>query len=302
MLYSLDKLFCPGSAITSACQATDLSDFTTATCDVRGKPALLNPIMFALLTTTSINLLLGSLLGVAGGMLGIGGGLLAIPILGACYGMDQHLAQGTALVLISPNALIGFIRYRQRHQFALRDVAVMCGFSMLAAWFAARLATALDVHLLHLAFAVFLIGLALYFGVLARRMAPHQSAQSMPPAQKVPASAYPLLGLISGAMSGIFTVGGGLIMVPILVSLFKLSQTRAQGIALSLVVPGSFVALCAYAQAGSVSWETGIPMALSGMLSVSAGVVLAHKMPERMLRLLFCSVLLATAAMMLLSR
>lgn len=255
--------------------------------------------MLALLTTTSINLLLGSLLGVAGGMLGIGGGLLAIPILGACYGMDQHLAQGTALVLISPNALIGFIRYRQRHQFALREVAVMCGFSMLAAWFAARAATSLDVHLLHLAFAVFLIGLALYFGVLARRMAAHQSGQ---PAQKVAPGAYPLLGIISGAMSGIFTVGGGLILVPILVSVFKVSQTRAQGIALSLVVPGSFVALCAYAQAGSVSWSTGIPMALSGMLSVSTGVVLAHKMPERMLRLLFCLVLLGTAALMLLGR
>ena len=65
--------------------------------------------------TVLANLLLGLGLGAAGGLLGIGGGLIAIPILGALYGMDQHLAQGTALVMIAPNVLIGFWRYHQRH-------------------------------------------------------------------------------------------------------------------------------------------------------------------------------------------
>ena len=62
----------------------------------------------------AINLGLGVVLGALGGMLGIGGGLVAIPILGALYGMDQHLAQGTALVMILPNVLTGFWRYHQR--------------------------------------------------------------------------------------------------------------------------------------------------------------------------------------------
>lgn len=43
------------------------------------------------------NLLLGAVLGGVGSLFGIGGGLIAIPVLGLLYGMDQQLAQGTAL-------------------------------------------------------------------------------------------------------------------------------------------------------------------------------------------------------------
>jgi len=48
----------------------------------------------------AVNFVLGGLLGVLGGLFGIGGGLIAIPVLGFMYGMDQQLAQGTALVMI----------------------------------------------------------------------------------------------------------------------------------------------------------------------------------------------------------
>ena len=44
-------------------------------------------------------------------------------------------------------------------------------------------------------------------------------------------------------MSGIFTVGGGLVVVPALVTFFGMPQTRAQGMALALVVPGTLIAL-----------------------------------------------------------
>lgn len=70
-----------------------------------------------------LNFLLGLLLGAAGGVLGIGGGLIAIPILGYLHGMDQHLAQGTALIMIAPNVLLGFWRYHQRHNLPLLGLA-----------------------------------------------------------------------------------------------------------------------------------------------------------------------------------
>ncbi|WP_322405168.1 sulfite exporter TauE/SafE family protein [Massilia luteola] len=241
------------------------------------------------------NLGLGAVLGVAGGLLGIGGGLIAIPVLGYLYGMDQHLAQGTALVMIAPNVLIGFWRYHQKHRVELRAVAAIALFAMASSYVAARLAAGIPASGLHTAFAVFLVVLALYFG------APSRNRADAPPARPVPRAVLPLLGIASGAMSGIFTVGGGLVVVPALVSLFGMQQTRAQGMALALVVPGALVALLAYAQGGNVSWATGLPMAVGGVLSVSWGVVLAHKLPAARLRLLFCVVLLGTAAAMLLA-
>ncbi|MCC2954256.1 sulfite exporter TauE/SafE family protein [Massilia sp. IC2-477] len=243
-----------------------------------------------------LNLGLGALLGLVGGLLGIGGGLIAIPVLGLLYGMDQQLAQGTALVMIAPNVLIGFYRYHQKHPVDLRAVASMALFSMVATWFAARFATGLDPRTLHVAFALFLVALALYFGFLSRHVpAAPEKAQAMPRA------ALPLLGIACGLMSGVFTIGGGLVIVPALVSLFGMQQTRAQGMALALVVPSSLVALFGYAQGGHVDWATGVPLALGGIATVSLGVKLAHRFAPARLRLLFCLVLLGTAATMLLS-
>lgn len=246
----------------------------------------------------AFNIGLGAVLGVAGGLLGIGGGLIAIPLLGFLYGMDQHMAQGTALVMIVPNVVIGLLRYHQKHRIDLRSAAVMVVFATVSSYAAARLAAGVSASGLHTAFAIFLVVLALYFALPKRRDASGHDASASAP-RTMPRASLPLLGIASGGMSGVFTVGGSLVVVPALVSLFGMQQTRAQGLALSLVVPGALVALIAYAQGSNVSWATGLPMAIGGLMSVSAGVALAHKLPPTRLRLLFCLVLLGTAAGML---
>jgi uncharacterized membrane protein YfcA len=256
-----------------------------------------------LVIASALNFGLGAVLGVAGGLLGIGGGLIAIPVLGYLYGMDQHLAQGTALVMIAPNVLVGFLRYNQKHRIDLRSVAVIGAFSMVSTWLAAKLAVGISASALHVAFAVFLVLLALYFAFQSRgaaRQGQGQAPQPVP-AKAMPRAALPLLGIASGGMSGIFTVGGGLVVVPALVSWFGMPQTRAQGMALALVVPSALIALFAYAQDGHVAWGIGVPMALGGIVSVSWGVLLAHRFSAVRLRILFCVVLLGTAAAMLLS-
>ena len=84
------------------------------------------------------NLFLGAVLGSVGAMMGIGGGLIAIPVLAWVYGMDQQLAQGTALVMIVPNVLIGFLRYRQRNHINLRSTASRFGYCFVWSCFSLR--------------------------------------------------------------------------------------------------------------------------------------------------------------------
>lgn len=237
---------------------------------------------------------LGGLLGAVGGLFGIGGGLIAIPALGLLYGMDQQLAQGTALVMIAPNVLIGFWQYRRRAEIPLRTALLLGMSAVLATYAAARLATALDAALLRRIFAAFLIGLALYFWwrLLPGRAATAQRARLSP-------RWLPLVGVVGGAFSGFFSVGGGVVAAPALVWLFGQRQAAAQGLALALVTPGALVALAAYAHAGQVDWAAGLPLSLGGMLTISWGVALAHRLPERRLRALFAMCLLAIALVML---
>ncbi|NRR30691.1 sulfite exporter TauE/SafE family protein [Oxalobacteraceae bacterium] len=243
-----------------------------------------------------INLLLGAVLGAFGGMLGIGGGLIAIPVLAYAYGMDQQLAQGTALVMILPNVLIGFLRYRQRNHIDLRALAGLVVVAMVSSFGAARVAAQLDPGHLRMAFALFLLALCAYAAWQLRAGSPAEPKAALPPRYLF------LIGLLSGVMSGLFSVGGGLVVVPVLVAWFRMSQTQAQGVGMALVIPGSLVAMVTFAHAGHVHWTTGIPLAIGGIISVSWGVALAHRLAQRTLRTLFCLMLLGTAVASLLQR
>ena len=254
-----------------------------------GVHSMLNNILF--------DLVLGLLLGLGGGILGIGGGVIAIPILGLAYGMNQHLAQGTTLVMIVPSVIIGFIRYRQRNEINIRAVLVMCISATVASYFAARFSIGLRSDVLQKAFALFLLVLSIYYVIQLRSKSGADNCS-----QTIPDSFLPVLGVLSGCMSGVFTVGGGLVVVPALVSLFGYKQTQAQGMALALVVPGSVTTLFAYAQAGNVDWGTGIPLAIGGVLSISYGVALAHKIKASYLKLTFSGVLAGVALMMIAAR
>ena len=67
-----------------------------------------------------------------------------------------------------------------------------------------------------------------------------------------------LTGLTGGIASGMFGIGGGVIMVPILGLLLGFSQHRAQGTSLvALIPPTGILAVMTYAHAGYVSWKTG---------------------------------------------
>ena len=96
-------------------------------------------------------------------------------------------------------------------------------------------------------------------------------------------------------LSGLFSVGGAVFAVPILSTLFGYTQTEAQGLSLALVAPGTLVGIATYAFAGDVDWAIGIPLAIGGTVCVQFGVGLAHRLPERTLRLLFCALVAATS-------
>lgn len=242
-------------------------------------------------------LLLGSVLGALGGLLGIGGGIIAIPVLAMFFGMDQQMAQGTALVMITPNVLLGFWRYRQRNPFPLRTAGAVGLATLLATWPAARLAVHMNPRGLTVCFAVFLIALSAYFlwGTrAARRDAPARTPRAAWDERYLPG-----VGLLGGLFAGLFGVGSGIVAAPLLVRGFGKRQAVAQGIALALVVPGALVALGTFAQAEQVDWRVGSLLACGGLLTVSWGVAWAHRLPEAKLRRMFALLLLFTAGLMI---
>ncbi len=226
---------------------------------------------------------LGIFLGWLGGIFGIGGGLIAIPALVGIFGFTQQLAQGTALVMIAPNVLLGFWLYRRRNPIEIKSAFLIGIPSIISTYLAASYSSSLPSRSLQIAFAIFLMAVSLSFFVKGRppKNSPSQSLV-------LPRWCLSLLGLVSGVFSGLFTVGGGLIVAPALLKFFDISrQTAAQGLALAAVAPGAVVALLIYASQARVDWAAGIAMAVGAMISMSWGVKIAHRLPERHLRNFF---------------
>lgn len=75
--------------------------------------------------------------------------------------------------------------------------------------------------------------------------------------------AFLLLGLFAGLLSGLFGIGGGLVIVPLLILLFRKSMTEAVGTSLgALLLPVGALAVMEYHRRGAVDWRA------AGMLAV----------------------------------
>lgn len=111
-----------------------------------------------------------------------------------------------------------------------------------------------------------------------------------------------VVACICGIASGMFGIGGGVLLVPLLGLLFSFSQHRAQGTSLvALIPPTGILALLAYARQDFVSWRTGLLLIPGVFLGGIAGGMLAKKLKPRRMRQVFAGILFALGAWQVLS-
>jgi len=104
------------------------------------------------------------------------------------------------------------------------------------------------------------------------------------------------VGVATGFLSGLFGVGGGILMVPCLVLLLGMEQRRAHGTSLGAMVLISASALGGFLLEGSVAWLPGLLIFAGSSVGVTVGTSLLNQVPIRSLRVGFSLLLLATAA------
>ncbi len=239
-----------------------------------------------------INIVLGGLLGAFGGLLGLGGGLFAIPTLSVLYGLDQQLAQGTALAMVVPNILLGIYKYNQRNKidWKIGVILGLCAFAL--SWFGALIAIDLDHRTMREIFISFLLFIAAWnlMQLLGKR--------ANTGLRQLPWPYFAGLGGISGFLGGLFGNGSAMIATPVLTMFFGASQVVAQGLSLAIAVPTTAATLAIYSAHDQVDWSTGIAMAIGGTLTVSYGVRAAHSLPQPILKIVFSVFMLISAALL----
>jgi uncharacterized protein len=107
-----------------------------------------------------------------------------------------------------------------------------------------------------------------------------------------------IIGLTAGGFGGILGIGGGLIMIPLMVEILKLTQHKAHGTSLVALVFTGIGGATTYALNGAIDIKAATLLALTAIISAPFGARYINVLSERKLKkffgsfLIFCSVLL----------
>ena len=151
--------------------------------------------------------------GFLSGVFGVGGGILVVPGLMMFVKMEQRRAHGTSLAAVLPISAASLVTY-WLHDHVDWPVALWLTVgALVGAYVGASLLAVISKRNLALVFAIVLgvIGVRLFFTV---------SGTGRDDITIALALAYVVVGVCTGALSGLLGVGGGAIMVPIMAVLF----------------------------------------------------------------------------------
>lgn len=99
---------------------------------------------------------------------------------------------------------------------------------------------------------------------------------------------FVLIGALGGVASGLFGVGGGVVIVPALIYWAGFSQHRATGTSLAVLLPPiGLAATVEYYRQGNVDLRAAMILAATMFLGAWLGAYLANQMKGPHLRLLF---------------
>lgn len=109
-----------------------------------------------------------------------------------------------------------------------------------------------------------------------------------------------LVGLLSGILSGLIGVGGGIIIVPALVLILGYSQQQAQGTSLGLLLlPVGILAVINYYKQGYIDIKVVLIMSLAFIIGGWLGSKIALSISQAALKKVFAVILVAIATKML---
>jgi len=103
------------------------------------------------------------------------------------------------------------------------------------------------------------------------------------------------VGTAAGGFSGLFGVGGGIVIVPLLVLWLGYGQREATGTSLAAIVIIAAVTAGLHALYGNVDFGKGVLIGVPAVFGALVGTWLQQRVPVRWISLIFAAVLVAVA-------
>ena len=96
-----------------------------------------------------------------------------------------------------------------------------------------------------------------------------------------------LIGFIAGLVSGFFSTGGGLILVPSFLYLLEMDSQKARGTSVFCILPMVLTSSIFYYKGNFINWNSAILCGIGGAIGGYIGAKLLKKLPEKYLKIVF---------------
>ena len=108
-----------------------------------------------------------------------------------------------------------------------------------------------------------------------------------------------MIGSLAGAFSGLFGVGGGTVIVPLLILWFGYEEREATGTSLAAIVIIAGLAAATHGLYGNVHPGKGLIVAIPALAGVLAGIALQQRIAQRLVSAAFALLLVVSAAILI---
>jgi uncharacterized membrane protein YfcA len=272
-------------------------------------------------------LLLGAIVGYTAGLFGVGGGFLLTPLLSVVFGVPLQVAVGTGLCQMVGTSLASFVKHRRLAQGESRVAILLAAGTFLGVEAGARTVTTLhdlgavrvfarDILWIDL---VAKSALAIILAVIAflswRRRTLIEATPPRPgPLARLqlgprvflpavgfdaPAIVIAYLGLILGFLSGLFGVGGGIALFPLLVYGFGFPLRHAAATGMGLMVATAAIGTFTHALRGHVSLPLAMALLVGSTMTAQLGALATRRFAAGRLHAGFALLTLLLAASLL---
>jgi len=252
--------------------------------------------------TESGFIILGLAAGILSGLFGIGGGIVLVPSLIVFFGMEILDANATSLAaMLLPVGILGVWKYYKAGHVNIRESLWIALGLFIGSFFGGEIAVNISEKLLSTLYALILVYVALSYIDLPAllKIRKKQVVVEQKAAIKYKVWMFVVVGLAAGVFAGLFGKGGGIVIVPMLMIIFKYSPKMAVATSLaSLQLPVGLPGVLIYADAGHLNLLSAALIA-GGMLAGSMlGALLGVKLPSDAFKKIYAVFLLAVAVYM----
>jgi len=268
--------------------------------------------------TTVVQLVSGALIGACIGMTGIGGGVLILPVLTLGFGLPSTVAVGTAhlysclckLPAVFFHFRQGTIRFRTSAYFLAGAVPATVAVALWITGYAGAMDQndpawqELQANLRRfIAAVVILSGLLILWHMFMR---PGSHAPADQADQRIPVRAtgakvvlVAALGAVIGGLIASTSVGSGILIVPLMIIIFRLTAVDTVGSSIFIALTLTFTSSIIYAGSSQLDLAIAVTMAAGSLVGVPVGVRMSRRIPERYLQITITGLVLVAGAVML---